>query len=144
MSPRSSTKSTLFTTDFRRAFEAETSSLLAKRFLWFTGIVAAFSLVWSLIVAQRIPTMGIGPLLASVAVALIFGATFAWVWRGGVTRDRLLRSTYWLVIANGAVQIAVMTFTAMPDGTAHTPWMILTRITGVHLLAALFLPWTPW
>lgn len=144
MSPRSSTKSTLFTTDFRRAFEAETSSLLARRFLWFTGIVAAFSLVWSLIVAPRIATTGGGPLLASIAIALIFGSTFAWVWRGGVTRDRLLGSTYWLVIAYGTVQIAVMTLTTMPDGSAHTPWMIVARITGVHLLAALFLPWTPW
>lgn len=144
MSPRPSTKSTLFTTDFRRAFEAETTDLLARRFLWFTGIVAVCSLIWAIVVSTQITMRGLGPPVAAAAIALIFGATFSWVWRGRVERDRLLRSTYWLVIAFGAVQIALMSLTTMPDDTTHTTGMVLMRITGVHLLAALFLPWTAW
>jgi len=148
--------STLYTTDFRRAFEADTTSLLRRRFLWFAGTMAALVLVTGGIAAAvRISggTLGDGLSLAQgadrrlvagvIGRALLLGvyAVSMWlVWSRRVVAGKLLGLTYRAVVAHGLVELAMLY--AVERGEASllgTLW----QIGVVHLFAASFLPWTP-
>lgn len=152
MSTPRPTAPALFTNDFDRAFEAETSSLLGLRFRWFTGIVGGATLVAAILAtiatiarqssgeAARPAGVAWTGIAVTWAVFAIYAASFAYTaWRR-IDGERLLALSYRIVIAHGVVQLAG--FYLLNSGGGRSPWVTLVEIGGAHLLASLFLPWT--
>lgn len=129
-----------FTVEFRREFEAETLTLLHRRFLWFTGTVSALGIVF--ILAQAIfdlynerasvdaaaYSVGITSLLAYITAYLI-------VMLGHVSRERVHMIAFLIVVMDGLLHIGLWSY---KGGTG--PGM--TGVLLTHILACCFLPWT--
>lgn len=138
-----------FTNDFRREFEAETLSLLHKRFLWFTGVVSGLGIlaiiaqiVWTLVTQtpgsvsaeeQTAGKVALGVALLSLAA---YVTAYLIVLLGHVSRERVLWLVFWLVVFDGVLHIALSTW-----WPGKGPGMFGVLLT--HLLACCFLPWTP-
>ncbi len=155
-----SIKSSLFTADFRREFEAETATLLRKRFLWFAGLVIAISatiLLIDMVLAivagtaeapqpaetgadERESSDDLISSLLSVLLLLVkfvfYIACFMWVWRHKIKRELLLSLTLWVVLVDGTVAVlrSALDTSAVPA---------FFQISLTHLLACIFLPWSP-
>jgi len=139
------------TSDFHAEFEAETHSMLRRRFLWFTGLTGGLSTlalaVLFVLAAASKPTNAapapqastIDPAhlaIAGFATALYASAFFA-AWRlRALQGESLLRLTYVLVLLDGLLQL-----TAKWSGASNAMGMVGIFIT--HFLASCFLPWTP-
>jgi len=150
-------QSTLYTTDFRQTYEAATADLLRRRFLWFAGLVAAFLLAINtamlMVIAFAEPgTVKAGelggsqrgdlliPALGSLVLLGMYVGCAVFVWVRRVSGDGLLKLTYWVVIVHGGTSLAL---THLSEVANHTAGAALAEIAFVHVLAALFLPWTP-
>jgi serine phosphatase RsbU (regulator of sigma subunit) len=146
------------TIDFRQEFEAETRSLLRRRFLWFTGtvsLVGGFFLIASIVTALvlgwakpgqpteadvrtllNIPLANWGGMgLGLLGIGAYFGC-FMYVRRVGPPAAAILNLSFWLVVFDGVVHISMGIFKFHPD---LGMWGVLIT----HLLACSFLPWTP-
>lgn len=141
-----------FTTDFSLAFEAETSQLLRRRFLWFTGVVGSFGLLLtaSMIAIRLIlrsqgfgegdgeegtPTSAWTWVVAGASLLGFWGCFFA-VHRNRVPREQLLNLTMLLVVYDGVLNIVG---DALGVKGAWGMWGVLVT----HFVACLFLPWSP-
>ncbi len=149
---------TTFTTELREEFEAETHSLLRRRFVWFSGILAA--LAFSLLLTSLIAGLAaldlvdapsiLRPLARAMAPgaktylawAIMFAAAMAYLTccllarRGSFGREGLLRLTYLLVVVDGFLRVG--------GAWANVPGTIgLVGVMITHMLACSFLPWTP-
>lgn len=154
-----------YTSDFREEFEAETTSLLRRRFTYFIwlnfalflvshfSMAALRSLYYSLSgdtgdnISEKLAAVllrnysGWGGLVGVSAVAAI-NLTLVLVCRRSVRRNRLdgevlLRLTQWVFFSMGMVDIASYVL-----GRAESAGFPLT-IGFAHLLASLLLPWSP-
>lgn len=144
--------SATFTSDFRHGFATETDSLLRRRFMWFTGVVLALSLlVGALLPAVIILNGGIdtymtstghtpktfGMMIATVVVQIgIYATGFVYGWLGHPSGSGLIRLTMIVVILDGLLSV-LMRALQIPT----SPGLLGFGIS--HVLACLFLPWTP-
>lgn len=154
--PHHATPSGPFTSDFRHEFEAETSHLLRERFLWFNALVGGLWLVmlglgvyglvrdlaidgpglgWGTWDPRRLQTVFGDPIFEIVAV-VAYVACFLAVKRGRVGDSDLLRLTYWLVVIDGSLRI-IMHALGISGGAG------LWGVAFAHVLACVFLPWSP-
>lgn len=129
------------TQEFREEFEAETLSLLHKRFLWFTGVVSVVGLL--AIVAQATTDLAMErarinvPVYAVATTSLIaYVAAYLIVLLGHVSRERVHALASAIVIFDGLLHIGLWTFTQDQHGFGM--WGVLLT----HVLACSFLPWT--
>ncbi|MEM9066353.1 MAG: PP2C family protein-serine/threonine phosphatase [Planctomycetota bacterium] len=140
------------TTEFHRGYEAETDRLLARRFMWFAGVMITLSLLeWAIGLAATFASDAGGWLAGLqgspgrfVTVILLY-ATFTLLYVGAVmfsyferpSGARMLRLTVLVVTIDGLIKISI--------DAISTNSGILTGVGGFslsHLLAAAFLPWT--
>jgi serine phosphatase RsbU (regulator of sigma subunit) len=157
------------TAEFREEFEAERSAWLRRRFLWYTGLAGGFLVLTSLIssVAAVLMYLGIDlaeaqpppeaavPATISTAFswvsAMLFVSSFARVKRVSLpSRESLLRIITWVIVLAGLVkagqipfnrQVEVLINPQAQDLGAGANWMV--SIAVLHLVASLFIPWTP-
>lgn len=152
------------TLDFRHSFEAETRSLLRRRFLWFTGSIGLIGLLFLLatvttavLVAVFNPTpaapatepmtavpsklFGVGrDLLGAVAIAFAslcgYLACFYYVRTKKPPSPTILQISFWLLIGDGLIHVL----------SARLGFLGGLGMWGVlisHVLACSFLPWSP-
>lgn len=131
-----------FSVEFHREFEAETISLLQKRFLWFTGVISAVGIVAILTKAILDISSEISlsrpeyfRYAVSLSSLLAYVAAYLVVLLGHVTRERVLSLAFVLVIFDGLLHIAYNT--AFQQGPG------IFGAMATHFLACCFLPWTP-
>lgn len=150
MSKRNAYTSAAYTADFSREFEAETQRLLRRRFLWFTAFVAligALGLVLGLVGSMAASRMGdqyvswdSSQTWKIVAVGLpwtlLYVLAFAWVIYDKPKGKMLINASILVVAIDGLLNI-VGRVIDMPGGVGLAGFGIS------HLIAALFLPWTP-
>ncbi|MEL7472890.1 MAG: PP2C family protein-serine/threonine phosphatase [Planctomycetota bacterium] len=153
MSPPSNTA--LFTTDFRREFAQATLRLLRGRFVWFVctqlgiGLLAMLTLMVPVIIAMTQgrdwtavflegPFAGAGWLELSM-MGLWYGlyaGALIWVVTGKRTDRMVLLLTMWVVFLDGLSNVMLR--------VAESPLTFgLVGFGLSHLIASLFLPWTP-
>ncbi|MCC6283994.1 MAG: serine/threonine-protein phosphatase [Phycisphaerales bacterium] len=147
----------LYTTEFSQEFQAETDSLLRRRFLWFCAIVGGISAVQWIIQGirfirdpgevidessadARVPMRFTADFVLATSVVLMLGAAFLYVRRFRLPRTDLLRLSYWLVIAFGTVELVSSMVTQSSGARAADA---LALIGAVHFIGCLFLPWSP-
>ncbi len=140
-----------FTTEFHRQFQADTSRLLRHRFLCFTAVVAVLAvsgLGFGVLTALLGGPQGIAEVFGSVDEMLKLGAlvipwllmylvSLLWAWRGKPKADAVLRASIWIVAADGVFRVlsrSIDVGTIMPG---------LGGFMMVHILACMFIPWTP-
>lgn len=149
---------TALTSDFRQAFEAETTFLLRTRFLWFTGVMGAFNAAMALItlIVQLVakPYLFGDSASSPVSVKLDPGPGSGWHWAvevaelfgfwgcffavrfNKVPRDQLLNLTMLLVVYSGVLNI-------VGDALGISGVWGMPGVMVTHLVACLFLPWSP-
>lgn len=151
-------QSSAFTMEFGQEFEAEREQWLRRRFLWYTGVVGAISLIdllWALIELMAAAGAGdggggVGALSITLAssmmgTALYIGA-FAYAWRRALSRATLVRIVTGLIVAYGVLALLESAAAQLAPGAAQEmsvgmAWVV--SIFATHLLACLFLPLTP-
>ncbi len=158
----SSAKSVSYTTEFRQEVEAEESVLLRQRFLLFSGILAFFGLLVMLmsvglsmtqalakgaIAAQTSADTTAKQALASldrsfyvnnaasVVATIMYLACFLTAWRGRLGWTAIRSLSLWLVFLDGLIHMIVSATTGGGLG--------LFGLLVTHVLACVFLPWTP-
>lgn len=145
-----------YTTEFHYEFRIETGRLLRRRFLWFTGVVGSLALL-SLAVGLY------GTLFGNVRAAAATSETaevargltdwrwwvLASVWCGiyiagfifallrRPSDERLLRLSLILVTLDGLINIGMRALD-IPNSFGLGGFFVS------HMIACLFLPWTPW
>ncbi|MEO1130665.1 MAG: PP2C family protein-serine/threonine phosphatase [Planctomycetota bacterium] len=157
------------TAEFREEFEAERSAWLRRRFLWYTGLAGGFLILTSLIssvvavllylgvdlTASQPPPEAAVPATISTAFswvsAMLFVSAFARVRRVSLpSRESLLRIITWVIVLAGVVkagqipfnrQVEVLINPQAQDMGAGSEWMFSVAV--LHLVASLFIPWTP-
>jgi uncharacterized membrane protein (DUF485 family) len=154
---RKTTGST-FTADFRHEFEVETTTLLRRRFLLFTGLFLALIFLGVVMSVISLVAYQQGNLLSDntevnawiyrgliLAVTsgmislLVYLGCFIYVLRHRLPLQTLLNMAFWLVVFEGAVNIIEGRIVASPS----VDWSSGVEIAVAHVLASLFLPWTP-
>lgn len=157
------------TSEFREEFEAERLDWLRRRFLWYSGIIGGLgvlnllSLVAMTIffVSPRIEGDGaqvwvaVGVLhLVAVLVAALFLGSFVYVKRHGrgFSRPGLLRLVTTIIIVAGVLNMIEVPFEsivnrALSDDASEAMFNWIAQWIGnmmvIHLMASLFIPWTP-
>lgn len=150
MSRAPNSTSTIFTAEFHQEFQAETASLLRRRFLWFCAIVGLlvavsmtqgrffvdFRATGEGVTSQPTPVRRI---VYGIEVLLFAGAFLIAKVKRPSDQD-LLRLSYLLVTAFGLLQILAG---LLSPGVQETQGLTLfIQVLVVHLLACIFLPWT--
>lgn len=138
---KSEANSNPITMEFRQEFEAETLSLLHKRFLWFAGVVSVIGLLAVVAMAMmdlyqerdKLNIAGYGVAMASLAACV---AAYLIVLLGHVSRERVHAIAFTIVVFDGLLHIGLWMFTDPHQGLGM--WGVLLT----HLLACCFLPWT--
>lgn len=144
-----------FTMEFGREFEVEREAWLRTRFLWYTGVVAALAVSWLLITLLALSLSDPGKLLGAVsltrsAMILLTAVVYAWAFwyvnhRTQVSRERLLRLVYTLIVAVGLLQLvapSVASLTDQPGAGLGLEWIGV--VFFIHVFACMFLPLTAW
>lgn len=146
------------TMDFREEYEAERTRRLRRRFLWYSGVLAAFFIVTSAVESIAVALAVVeapsaGAVLVEAACNLpqvvIFVGAFLYVLRRPLSRPQLLKLVFALTVVTGAFAIVAMPVVDRvrlgPDefSSARAISASLARLFGVHFLACLFIPWTP-
>lgn len=153
-----------FTSDFHQEFEAETASLLRRRFMWFTGLAAGAGVVLLAvsILAVVVVTMGQAPekvepmtLLKSLGLQTaryaLVTALYAWmflvVWRRRPRNQRILALSYWAIVANGSLHIIQnalsLAFIGLdPGASAWVFGVAVFNIVPAHVIGSSLLPWS--
>jgi sigma-B regulation protein RsbU (phosphoserine phosphatase) len=147
-----------FTADFREEFEAETYSLLRRRFVWFSGLLTIISFTLLLLsLTAGLAALYLKPELSGamgrlagrlteprnpITWAVMLCATAAYstcfllAKRGSFGRQGMLRLTYLLVVVDGLLHVAAR--------WADAPGALgLFGVMITHVLACSILPWTP-
>lgn len=106
------------TADFRDEFEAERGKRLRRRFLWWTGVllalsvIAVFAALVALLFANHVTNVENTRGLALVAVLFSIATTIPYAW--GLThvrkrlpaRDVVVQMVFWIILANGVIALA--------------------------------------
>jgi len=144
----------IYTSDFRHEFAAQTSSLLRRRVLWFTGILALLGVFTITLAAVAVLTLGnlatengairiktdgtINEAVLALAASAVSTGTyilaFAYAWFARPADRELIRLSYLLLLADGLIHIG-LEYTV-------TNAMGIWGTTVTHILACAFLPWT--
>lgn len=132
-----------FTVEFRKEFEAETISLLQKRFLWYTGSISVVG-IFAILAKAFIDVSGEVALTrpeyfryaVSLASLLAYVAAYLVVLLGHISRERVLSLAFGIVIFDGILHVAYTS--AFPGEGIGVFGAMLT-----HFLACCFLPWSP-
>jgi hypothetical protein len=154
--------SSALTSEFRHEYEAERERWLRRRFLWYTGVVAAWHLLglgaalFAMLIAERPQAAAMdvewASALAAAFLSAVFLLTLRYASRHRLGRDTVLWLAFWLIMVSGAVELALGVFgveraLALGTETGAVAGIMLTggaaSLLPVHLLACLFLPWTP-
>jgi hypothetical protein len=145
--------------EFHHEYERERLRWLRLRFLWLSGAlgglwgVAALA-VWTLLLsgAKRPEHIGGGVAVAATLKAALFLVPGWWVLRskGPVSRERILRLVFWMILVYSFVQLAAAPslakiVTRELDGLAQVGpgLLVLVQTLLVHLITSIFIPWTP-
>jgi len=153
------------TMDFREEYEAERTRWLRRRVLWYCGVSLALigtdlliSLALLAAYLLHIATSQVAPLaitldMSTNAISLaVFAAALIRAARQRLSADRLLRMVYWVIVSIGLLSIVVMplvTKLGVPvDSDEQAQQSVkhvgpLFLVFEMHVLAALFIPWTP-
>lgn len=150
----------IYTTDFRREFEAETGRLLRSRFVWLVlsifsayvlsraAIFLSYAVLWfgvsehvsrqlieqraSEVVGGRVGLMVVG--LLTVLDLSVFTWAGLRVFNGRMARERMLAFTQWFLFYCGATDLAA----GIILRDVGFPWLI----GFYHMMACVLLPWT--
>lgn len=156
--------SATFTAEFRHEFEAEKDRWLQRRFLWYAGILAGWNALKALLNAV-VPTGVFGSVGGAAGAARIelgmtavfsavFTAAFFYVRGHPLTREQVLRVVWALILFVGVMTIIlspVMGHVAAGMRTGEQTELTqniagtgsIFGIMVAHLVASLFIPWTP-
>lgn len=156
--------SATFTAEFRHEFEAERERWLQRRFLWYSGILAGWNALKALSNAVALTgALGdVGSAGGAVRIELGMTAVFAAVFAGAflyvrghpLTREQVLRVVWGLILFVGVMTIIlspVMGHVAAGMRTGEQTELAqniagtgsIFGIMVAHLVASLFIPWTP-
>ena len=145
------------TMDFREEYEAERTRRLRHRFLWYSGVLATFLIVWSAIKSISValslveaPSAGAVVIEAArnLPQVVIFVGAFLYVLRRPLSRPQLLKLVFGLTVVTGTICIvAAPVMVRVQTGpeeysSARAILASLGLLFGVHFLACLFIPWT--
>ncbi len=150
-------QTSLYTSEFRSEFEADTTALLGRRLarflkLWGWIAVALVLLRWggSLLMRHNLLTLSlpllgtplnwtsaqwIVSLVADACVLILYGSVWAVVLNVRIPRSRLLTISIMLIIAEGVVR-------TLAAGVVPDSWPVW-KVMLTHAVAAGFLPWSP-
>jgi len=150
------------TMDFREEYEAERTHWLRRRFLWYSGVLAAVSI---LNIAVTFATTAFSNTVITSGYILMVGVTgipqvavlvgaFLFVYRRTLTREQLLRLVFWLTVIIGTIAVTTSPFftrlgieqsDARISESIHwiQRWSALNTVFVTHFIASLFIPWTP-
>lgn len=104
------------TNEFAQEFEAERTIWFRKRFLWYTGTLGSISIIATLFESFGLVRLPESAQLSATlliiifsAQSLIFPAAFFYVHKAnqGLTRKRLIRLVFWLLVINALLGIPV-------------------------------------
>ena len=152
-----------FTADFREEFEIERTSWLARRFLWWTGVMGVLGVVqfiWAVVFAYiTLPGVALWPavwvLSVNLAAVCVFVGAFQWGRRNGssVARERMVWIVCWIVMGVGVLNLVeiplqfIVAERAEIEGVSGSVqnWIAgwMANMMLIHLLASAFIPWTP-
>jgi len=149
-----STKTTAtFTSEFRHEFETEREDWLRRRFVRYASVVAALGILLVLsnvffIVArgQNLDAVGYTKVGIWGVMSGAYISCLLYVRRSTRTyRREILNLVFWLILTNGLLQLVPTAILVFQSGEVAQPGLVwLGSIFMTHLLACLFLPWTPW
>ncbi|MBC7835365.1 MAG: serine/threonine-protein phosphatase [Phycisphaerales bacterium] len=132
-----------FTSDFHQELEVETSRLLRRRFLWFSGVTGFLSM--ALVVARltdelirgSLPFLDLAQRGLFLVAPLATLAAFLWAKSRPVSRSTLLRASFWLIVLQGVGP--------MVHGLIYQYGIFdaITLIWFAHMMACVMLPWMP-
>lgn len=127
--------------EFRQEFEAETLSLLHKRFLWFASVASGVGLLGvvgmaAVVLYQEKEQLNIARFGVHMASLVAYVAAYLIVLLGHVSRERVHALALAIVVLDGLLSIGLWTFTEPHQGLGL--WGVLLT----HILACSFLPWT--
>jgi hypothetical protein len=156
--------SSVFTSEFRREYEAEREKWLRRRFLWYTGVIGALNVVGlatGLVTSLWLSGQDGGALaprgiwvnwLSDGLLAAIFFLALRHALRRPLRRDAILSMAFWLIVISGGIRLALGAV-ALERSLASTDAASMSGVAvgfgsavallGSHLFACLFLPWTP-
>jgi serine phosphatase RsbU (regulator of sigma subunit) len=149
----------LVTSDLSEEFDAHTQALLRERFIWFSGSMAVFgSLVLLVMLLAGLAALLTDPAMSGPVQAISKNLSTPWrsilTWslilslcgayascfflakRGKIRADRILTTSYLLVMADGLLQVSMDW-----AGARGSPGLLAVMIS--HIVACSFLPWTP-
>ncbi len=99
------------TTEFRLEYEQERASWLRRRVLWYTGVITGLTVLGIIIAiaANHLSDSGNLQHLLNISLSVLLGGfyllAFLAVWRALMTRERLLRLVYILIVASGTISV---------------------------------------
>jgi hypothetical protein len=107
--------SATFTSEFGHEFEAERERLLRRRFLWYTGVNAAFGAIAVIggfiglfVAGDRVPVAAsVVGLCANALLIALYVAALMHVRRSHRPRVPIMRLAYWLIVITGVAALAV-------------------------------------
>jgi hypothetical protein len=145
--------------EFHHEYERERLRWLRLRFLWLSGSLGGLWAVgavaiWALLLSggKRPEHIGGGVAVAATLKAALFLVPGLWVLRvaGPVSRERILRLVFWMILLYSFVQLAAAPslariVTRELDGMAQVGpgLLVLVQTLLVHLITSIFIPWTP-
>ncbi|MEM1329392.1 MAG: PP2C family protein-serine/threonine phosphatase [Planctomycetota bacterium] len=132
-----------FTSDFRTGFAQETDRLLRRRFLWLIGLLFTLSLLGLTALAFQLGNLDSTP-LRTIPLAGVVGVAYTLTYLGAglyaffdrPSGQTLLRLTLLVIVVDGLLNL-LWRVLELPGGAGMFGFMIS------HVLACLFLPWTP-
>ena len=134
--------SPVFTDEFHSAFDTEVSSLMRRRFLWFSGAMTLLGLISIVVLVARnmapLPGTTVGPAEFAIGICWtsIYAIAFAIIIRTRPRGETLLTFTIWLVMLDGVLNILQG---AASIGVAPG----LAGFMFSHIAASALLPWSP-
>ena len=142
----SRSRTATFTSEFSHGFAAETESLLRRRFLWYAGLLTAVTWlsmpgVVLVVVPQLVGTKMAAMLTVTILYAALYPVGMVYAALGRPRDTELLRLTTAVVVIDGLINVAER---ATVQSIPNVPEMLgLPSFLISHLLACLFLPWSP-
>ncbi len=149
---QSNTTSAAYTSEFHHEFKVETSRLLRRRFLWFTGTLSSLAIV--AMVMEVVTVLTVSPQdgqsniqiqasndwrwwVMSVGWTALFISAFVYAWIRKPRDAVLLKLAMGIVVFDGLVHLLVIRL-GIPGSIGLGGFFV------THFVACLFLPWTAW
>jgi serine phosphatase RsbU (regulator of sigma subunit) len=145
--------------DFQFEFDQEQNRRLRKRVLWYAGVSAVLGLLMLIVgVFAKVDLDGaqgsarMALVLKALMLAANLAATIPAVWAyarvyyNKLDRPRMLATVYWLIVISSVLSTVfnfIVTFIGTQPNPAGFAGMQFLAIFFAHVLACLFLPWTP-